>query len=320
MSDPRWQVIPKDPEHVSALIPGARATQSFVVLGRYAPGTEVRAWRGDKPWEAADPHACMQVTVNDVRLLHGEERARTVRLPSSAGAAPAVPDVDADASEDTELRVRLIANDDCGWLQDDRVRAIPILFALEGEGEDDARQIAPQYVLTNRSTLPEDASLYVRAGGAMRTLRWPITRESKHPQRFEIRLEHERSVPAMPDCLEIALVDEDADLATYDAEARRLKRREVITEIGGARAEVPLKIYAYAHPGCKSGQYTIPVRVKNLSTDREGVRDEIRALELTVRPAKFWVRWRWLVWMGIALAGLFAIVFGVLNIRDKFAR
>lgn len=323
--DPRWHIIPKDSEHVSTLIPGAVATQSFVVTGRYAPGSEVRVWRGDARWEAADPHACMEVEVNDVRLRHGASRARKIELPVSArstapeGDVPDASDVDGAKAQE-ELRITLIAQDDCGWLQDDRVRAIPIRFALEGEGEVGARQIEPRYVLTNRSALPEDTGMFVRAGDAVRTLPWAITSESRHPQEFDVRIERERAAPSLPRCLEIALVDEDDEPEDSDRDVRTFTRTSLTTEIGGERAEAALKIYAHAHADCQPGTYSIPIRVKNLSTKRVGVRDEIRALELTIRPATFWVRWRWAVWIGVGTGALILLVSAVVGMRRNKKR
>lgn len=244
----------------ATLIAGQEATYILRIQGAPDAGQELRVWRADAVWDARDPHACVGVFNKGKPLSHTEDEAVVVT-----------------PNDDGEVEFVVAAEADCGWLEDDRVRAIPLGYTVSGEDEEDARRVELPYVLKNASELPDEIALSVYAGGTRGQQLWTLRKQSAAPIAYRLTLETERSTTPLPDCLRIDWADNDAE-----AEGEPLT-----VHLGGEHREQTVRIVAHATRGCDAQQYTLPIRVERVETnDMRAPESTLRALHVEVKPSR----------------------------------
>lgn len=268
----RWVAV--DPQHQSALIAGKEDAVVVRAYGQTEHAEDVRIWRDDARWEASDPHACVYVRVGEDRVGHGRDNAVRVA-----------------ADEDQQIALTIGAKADCGWLEDARVRAVPVLFESGG----DAVRVELPYQLQNDSAVPDDMRVEVRAGGASVQRSWPVYKQSAEALTYRFTLEPERSSPAWPTCLNVRWAN------ASDASSGHVLE----TTIGGEYEVRDLTLHMEAARSCPAQRVHVPVRIRALSAP-EGVEvDAMRVLTLEVLPARRRGLWLWVVGV-LGLCGIVA--------------
>lgn len=249
----RW--VLRELERASALIAGrddVREARRFAVDNA---GDSVKLWRVDAPWDARDPHACVYVEVQDAVLPHDRAAAPLFTFAPNAS-----------------VLLRVGARPDCGWLEDARVRSVPIAFESGGH----TGRLSLPYVLRNESHMPESVALTVQAGGGVEHGMWRGEKQSADALEYQFSLEIERSTPPLPSCVHVRW---DAQDAVH--EGRVLRRN-----IGGDSTWYEHAIRVHAESSCAPGTYQIPLRVASVVSQHLQVPDEIRVLNVEVQSAQ----------------------------------
>lgn len=256
----RW--VLREPERASALIAGRDEVREARRFGVGKESVSVRLWRVDAPWDARDPHACVYVEVQDAVLPHDPAAAPSFTFAPNAS-----------------VLLRVGARPDCGWLEDARVRSVPIAFESGGH----TGRLSLPYVLRNESHMPEGVALTVQAGGGVTHGMLRGEKQSADALEYQFSLEIERSTPPLPSCVHVRW---DAQDAVQDG---RVLRRN----IGGSSAWYEHAIRVTAESSCAPGTYQIPLRVASVMSQHLQVPDEIRVVDIEVQPAQrvrfFWI-------------------------------
>lgn len=274
----RWVAV--DPQQQSALIAGKEDTHAVRAHGHTKDIDEGRVWRDDTRWEASDPHACVYVRAGENHLGYGRDEAVRVAV-----------------DEGKQIALTIGAYADCGWLEDARVRAVPVLFESGG----DAVRVELSYKLQNDSAMPEDVHVEVRAGETDVHRSWTVRKQSAEALDYRFTLEPTRSSPAWPACLDVRWAD------ASDASSGHVLE----TTIGGEHAVRALALRIDAARGCPAGRVQVPVRARALSAPGGVEVDALRVLTLEVLPA----RKRSLGWVLAGVLGLCAIVAWRIRVR-----
>lgn len=267
----RW--ILDEPDRVSELSPGRRALRTVQRYGDKSTAQRFRLWRTDDAWDARDPHACIEVRVAEKTLSHDRATAPTLNL-----------------GKDQAFEVEVRARPDCGWLEDKRVRSLPLAFESGGV----TGHFSIPYMLRNESHLPDELRVEVIAGSTQ-PVWFDVTKQSERQLPYRLTLETARSTPPLPSCLQVQWSPKGNENVRKDAQ-------ELHTEINGVAGWSRHVIDVKAKYGCRVGHYQIPVRISGASSASADIPEELRVLHVHVLPTSRRPLWLVLVGSGLMMA------------------
>gem|GEM_PF-5910417 len=267
----RW--ILDEPDRVSELSPGRRALRTVQRYGDKSTAQRFRLWRTDDAWDARDPHACIEVRVAEKTLSHDRATAPTLNL-----------------GKDQAFEVEVRARPDCGWLEDKRVRSLPLAFESGGV----TGHFSIPYILRNESRLPDALRVDVTAGSTAEV--WlEVSKQSEDALAYRWTLENSRSAPPLPACLDVRWTSAPSENAQHE-------NQEHHVELGGTHGWSHQGIQVHADRGCDAGKYQIPVRIAGASSASADIPEELRVLHVHVLPTSRRPLWLVLVGSGLMMA------------------
>lgn len=278
---------------VTRLEPGQRVERSVRFSGDLDRSRKLEVWRGDLDRGPDAPHACLRVFYGADELPYGEANALRVPLPVSG-----------------TTRVMLKADTDCGWTEDTRKRAVPLLFRTEGEAE--TQTVQWLYTLHNPLQLEDQVTLTVPRGAGLQRYDWGPMWAGDWPRQYQATLDLEATSTPLPSGLSIRM---RATIEDEEGKADEPSNTHTIT-VSSEDTQLPLRFDVAASPCTAPGTYVVPVRLTLLHEDGSTGRGRTTMLALTVTGSGLRCWWPRFALAAVALL-LLSLLAGALRRRGR---
>lgn len=197
-------------------------------------GASLLVTRADPRPDPNDPHACISLWLGDNEFPYqGEE--------------PVVVD---DSAIDAPLTMRAAL--DCGWMEDTRLRAVPLRFVARGAdgSESGATVLQVSYHLDNPIVVTTRVAIDLSEEEVGRAV-WHAAHPRRNPAHFVATLVLDDAALDADSCLQVGFVEPTG---------QRLVSRAVF-ELSEETPEASLEIEARRVSSCKQAQMVVPIRV-----------------------------------------------------------
>lgn len=216
-------------------------------------GASLLVTRVDRRPEAHDPHACVSIWLGENEFPYQDE-------------PPVAVD---DTATDAPLTVRVAR--DCGWMEDARLRAVPLRFVARGadERESGATVLQVSYHLDNPVEVDARVEIDLSDDEVGRVI-WRMTHARRNPAHFVATLVAEDAALDAGSCLRVGFV-----------EAGTPPVSRAVFELSEETPSALLEIEARRVSACKQDLVVVPLRVAMVQ-DESGALGPPQTLALEV--------------------------------------